>query len=69
MPLIMGDRGTEYEIQRVGGNDDARRHLSELGFVPGGKCTLISEIQGNVIVNIKNVRVAISRQLAQKIMI
>ena len=69
MPITMAEPGVEYCITRLGGNDEVRRHLAEMGFVPGGKVTLISDIQGNIIVNVKNVRVAISRQMAQKIFI
>ena len=69
MPLVMGDIGTEYEIKKVGGNDSTRLHLQEMGFVPGGKVTLVSSNNGSVIVNVKNVRVGISDILARKIMI
>jgi ferrous iron transport protein A len=67
MPLTFAETGREYVIRRVAGNDDVRRHLEELGFVTDGKVTVVNVIQGNVIVNVKNVRVAISRQLTQKI--
>lgn len=67
MPLSFAEIGKEYVIKRVAGNDDTRRHLEEMGFVPDGKVTVVQVIEGNVIVNVKNVRVAISKQLAQKI--
>lgn len=67
--MIFGNEGTEYTIAKVNGNDDTRRHLEEMGFVQDGKCTLVSSIGGNIIVNVKNVRVALSRQLAQKIIV
>lgn len=67
MPLSLAEIGKEYTIKRVAGNDEVRRHLEEMGFVPDGKVTMVQVIEGNVIVNVKNVRVAISKQLAQKI--
>ena len=67
MPLTLATIGQEYVIRRVAGNDDVRRHLEEMGFVVDGKVTVVNIIEGNVIVNVKNVRVGISKQLAQKI--
>lgn len=67
MPLSLATVGEEYVIKRVAGNDEVKRHLEEMGFVPDGRVTLVQVIGGNVIVNVKNVRVAISRELAQKI--
>lgn len=69
MPLSLATIGQEYVIKRVAGNDDTRRHLEEMGFVPDGKVTVVSVIEGSVIVNVKNVRVAISEQLARKIFV
>ena len=69
MPLALGDAGKEYGITRVSGSDEVRAHLQDMGFVPGAKVTLISASEGNVIVNVKNVRVALSTQLAQKLYI
>ncbi len=69
MPLILGDAGSEYEIKKIGGNDEMRTHLSSMGFVPGAKVTLISSNNGSVIVNVKNVRVGISDILARRIMV
>ena len=69
MPLTMAKEGEEAKIQRVGGKEEGRRHLENMGFVPGARVKVISTISGNVIVNIKESRVAISREMANKIMI
>ena len=69
MPLTMADTGREITIQRVNGKDETRRFLENLGFVEGAKLTVISEMSGNFIVNIKDARVAISRAMASRIMV
>lgn len=69
MPLSMARAGEVNKIQRIKGKDEIRRFLETLGFVEGSAVTVISEINGNVIVNIKNSRVAISREMAGKIII
>ena len=69
MPITLGDPGKEYGIVRIGGNDEARAHLQDMGFVPGARVTLVSSVDGNIIVNVKNVRVALGMQLAQKIFV
>ena len=69
MPLTLANVGEEQIIHHVGGNDEVRRHLENLGFVAGGNVTVISATGGNVIVNVKESRVAISKEMAQKIMI
>lgn len=69
MPLTMARAGEVNRIRRIGGKDEIRRFLESLGFVEGSTVTVVSEINGNVIVNIKNSRVAISREMAGKIMI
>ncbi len=69
MPLTMANTGEENIIKRVGGNPETRKFLENLGFVPGGSVTVISEISGNVIVNVKDSRVAVSKEMASKIMI
>ena len=69
MPLTMVNPGEESIIRRVGGNAETRKFLESLGFVAGGSVAVISEINGNVIVNVKNSRVAVSKELAQKIMV
>lgn len=69
MPLCFADPGKEAIIRKVGGSSEAKRHLENLGFVVGGGVTVINTIGGNLIVNVKESRVAISREMAQKIMI
>lgn len=69
MPLILANTGEENIIKKVGGNPEARKFLENLGFVPGGTVTVISEIGGNVIVNVKDSRVAVSKEMASKIMV
>ena len=69
MPLTLADVGKEQIIHRIGGNDEVRRHLENLGFVAGGEVTLISSMGGNVIVKVKESRVAISEEMARKLMV
>ena len=69
MPLTMAKEGEVASIKRVGGKDEVRRHLENMGFVPGTDVTVVSIKNGNVIVNVKDARVAISREMANKIMI
>ncbi len=69
MPLTLAAPGERQTILRVGGKQEVRKHLETLGFVAGGDVTIISEIGGNVIVNVKDARIAISREMAQKIMV
>ena len=69
MPLTMAPVGQASKIQRVGGNDETKRFLSNLGFVVGSEVTVISAIGGNVIVNIKDSRVAINQDMARHIMV
>ena len=69
MPLTLADVGQEQIIHRIGGSDEVRRHLENLGFVAGGEVTLISSLGGNVIVRVKESRVAISEEMARKIMV
>lgn len=69
MPLIMADTGEENIIKRVGGNPEMKKHLEDMGFVAGGTVTVMNTIGGNLIVKVKESRVAISREMAGKIMI
>lgn len=69
MPLTMANTGEEAMIRKVGGSAETRKFLESLGFVAGGTITVISEIAGNVIVNVKESRVAVSKEMASKIMI
>lgn len=69
MPLTFCPAGEENIIKRIGGKEDTRRHLENLGFVPGGTVKIISALGGDLIVNIKESRVAVSREMAAKIMV
>jgi ferrous iron transport protein A len=69
MPLSLVRPGELSSIKRIGGRDDTKRRLETLGFVVGGAVTVVSEINGNLIVNIKDSRIAISREMANKIMV
>ncbi len=69
MPLTMADVGEPVKIKRVGGKEETRRFLENLGFVTGGTVTLLSEAGGNVIVNVKGSRIAIGKEMARKIMV
>ena len=69
MPLTLMSPGEDAIIQRIGGKPEERQHLENLGFVVGGNVSVINTIGGNLIVNVKEARVAISREMAQKIMV
>lgn len=69
MPLSMAGTGEENIIKKVGGREETRRFLEGLGFVIGGSVKVVSEINGNLIVNVKDSRVAIGRDMANKIMV
>ncbi len=69
MPLVMMGIGGSGTIRKVGGSDETRRFLGNLGFVAGTKVTVLSEIGGNVIVNIKDSRVALNADMARHIMV
>lgn len=69
MPLTMANTGEENIIKKVGGKEDTRRFLENLGFVAGAAVTVISQVEGNIIVNIKDSRVAIGKDMANKIMV
>ena len=69
MPLTLAEVGEENVIKKIGGKQEVKAHLENLGFVVGGVVTVINTISGNVIVNVKESRIAISKEMAQKIMI
>ena len=69
IPLTVADIGVPAVICRVGGSPSLRRHLETLGFVTGAPVTVISSLGGNLIVGIKESRVALSHETAQKIMV
>ncbi|HIR00262.1 MAG TPA: ferrous iron transport protein A [Candidatus Scybalocola faecavium] len=69
MPLTLAKTGEDTVIRKVGGKEETRRFLENLGFVAGSVVTVVSEIGGNLIVNIKDTRVAIGKDMANKIMV
>lgn len=69
MPLIMVDPGRPNEIKKITGKDEVKKLLGSLGFVEGEIVTVVSQMNGNVIVNIKDTRVAIDRSMAQRILV
>jgi ferrous iron transport protein A len=69
MPLTLTEPGEESIIKRVGGNPEMKKHLEDMGFVAGGAVTVMNTIGGNLIVKIKESRVAISKEMASKIMV
>lgn len=69
MPLSMVKEGEPNVIKKVGGREETRKFLENLGFVTGGTVTVVSEIGGNIIVNVKDSRIAIGKDMANKIMV
>ena len=69
MPLILAAAGETNTIRKVSGNPEVKKHLEDHGFVVGGEVTVVSAIGGNLIVNVKESRIAISREMAGKIMV
>ena len=69
MPLILAAAGETNTIRKVSGNPEVKKHLEDLGFVVGGEVTVVSAIGGNLIVNVKESRITISREMAGKIMV
>lgn len=69
MPLTLAEVGEENIIKKIGGKQEIKAHLENLGFVVGGAVTVINTIGGDVIVNVKESRIAISKEMAQKIMV
>jgi ferrous iron transport protein A len=69
MPLTLANAGEENMILKVGGNAEVKRHLEDLGFVAGSNVTVVSSMSGNLIVNVKDSRIAISKEMAGKVMV
>ncbi len=69
MPLTFATVGEENTILKIGGKPEVKKHLENLGFVVGGTVKVVSAMGGNLIVNVKEARVGISQEMAQKIMI
>ena len=69
MPLTLANTGEENIIKKVGGNPDVKKHLEDLGFVVGGTVVVVAAMGENVIVNVKDTRIAINDEMARKIMV
>jgi ferrous iron transport protein A len=69
IPLSYANPGEESVIRKIGGSPEVKKHLENLGFVVGGTATVITSLNGNVIVKVKESRVAIDEEMARKIMI
>ena len=69
MPLTMAKAGETVMIQKITGKDEVRLHLAELGFVVGSEVTVVNEIAGNLIVQVKESRLALDKTMANRIMI
>ena len=69
LPLTMASQGEPVTIKKIGGKQETKKFLETLGFVVGGTITVVSEINGNIIVNVKDSRVAIGKDMANKIMV
>ena len=69
IPLSVADENVDLTVRRISGNSDVRQHLETLGFVPGTTLRLVSKFDGNVIVNVKESRVAISNEAAMHIFV
>ena len=69
MPLTMAKIGEENVVKQITGKDETKRHLENLGFVKGAQVTVVSELAGNMIINVKGVRVALDRKMSGRILI
>ena len=69
MPLALANEGEENTIKKISGTPEVKKHLENLGFVAGAAVTVITSLSGNVIVNVKESRIAISEEMARKIMV
>lgn len=69
IPLSVANRGEEVTIRKIGGSPEVKKHLENLGFVVGGSATVITTMNGNVIVRVKEARVAINDEMARRIMV
>ena len=69
IPLVLADAGEEQVIKKIGGSDEVKHHLENLGFTVGATVTVVNSLAGNVIVKVKESRVAINEEMARKIMV
>lgn len=69
LPLAIAGTGEELMIRKISGSPEVKKHLEDLGFVAGGTVTVVSSLGGNIIVKVKEARVAISEEMARRIMV
>ncbi|MFT3952410.1 MAG: FeoA family protein [Oscillospiraceae bacterium] len=69
MPLTMAGKGSAFSVKKITGKDDTKRFLENLGFIEGVSVSVVSEIGGNLIINVKGTRVALDRTLAGRIIV
>ena len=69
MPLVFASPGEESIVKKIGGNPEVKKHLEDLGFTPGGTVTLVSVFGKNVIVKVKESRIALDEEMARMIMV
>ena len=69
MPITMAETGENVIIRKITGRDDVRQHLAELGFVVDGEVTVVNEIAGNLILQVKDSRIALDKSMADRIMV
>ncbi len=69
MPLILATKGNEMNIKKITGNDETKRFLNSLGFVVGENVRIISELGGNLIINVKDSRIALDKGMASRIIV
>lgn len=69
MPLVIAERGKPQIVKKIGGNDEVKRHLENLGFTVGATVTVVNSLAGNVIVKVKESRIAINEDMARRIIV
>lgn len=69
MPLIFGNTNEKYIIKKLGGSAETKKHMADLGFNVGGEISIVNRLNGNLIINVKESRIAVNEDLAKKIMV
>ena len=69
IPLVFASKEEEQVIKKIGGSDEVKHHLANLGFTVGGTVTVVNSLNGNIIVKVKESRIAINEEMARKIMV
>lgn len=69
IPLVVATPGEELVIKKIGGSEEVKRHLANLGFNVGGTVTVINSLAGNLIIKVKESRIAINEDMARRIMV